>query len=65
MEALGRLGGPTPGRLRRRVVVMAELGADLGGVGVVQVLQDVQGLLPGVLGGGQVRGGGAGVAEAG
>jgi hypothetical protein len=57
--ALGR-GGCGGG-----VVVAAELGADLGSVGVVQVLQDVQGLLPGVLGGGQVRGGGAGVAEAG
>src|SRR5580693_5629542 len=45
--------------------VLAKLGAYLGSVGVAQVLQDVQGLLPGVLGGGQVRGGGAGVTEAG
>jgi hypothetical protein len=44
--------------------VLAEFGADLGGVGVAQVLQDVQGLPPGVLGGGEVCGGGAGVAEA-
>jgi hypothetical protein len=47
------------------VAVLAQLGADPGGVGVAQVGQDVQGLLPGILGRGQVRGGGAGVAEAG
>jgi hypothetical protein len=44
--------------------VRVKFGADLEGVGVVEVLQDVQGLLPGVLGGGHVSGGPAGVAEA-
>jgi hypothetical protein len=32
------------------VLVLARLGADLGGVGVAWVPEDVQGLLPGVLG---------------
>jgi hypothetical protein len=35
---------------RRRVLVLAKLGADLGGVEVVQVLWDVQSLFPGILG---------------
>ena len=40
----GGLAGAGAGRA-------GELGADLAGVGVVQVIQDVQGLLPGIPGG--------------
>ena len=47
------------------MVVLVEFGADLVGVGVTQVCEDVQGLLPGIPGGSQVSGSGAGVAEAG
>lgn len=57
-----------PGRAGRLALedlgVLVKFGADLEGVGVVEVLQDVEGLLPGVPGGGYVSGGAAGVAEA-
>jgi hypothetical protein len=44
-------------------LVGGELGADLPGVGVVEVVQDVQGLMPGGAGGGQVAGGAVRVAQ--
>jgi hypothetical protein len=54
------------GRVARGVVVCAgELGADLASVGVLQVFEDGEGLLPGLPGLGQLAGGVAGVAEAG
>jgi hypothetical protein len=54
------------GRVRGGVAVCAgELGADLAGVGVLQVLEDGQRLLPGLPGLGQLAGGVAGVAEVG
>jgi hypothetical protein len=43
----------------------SELGADLVGVGVVEVVEDGQGLLPGVASGLGVAGGVVGVAKAG
>jgi hypothetical protein len=39
------------------VVCAGELGADLAGVGVLQVLEDGERLLPGLLGLGQLAGG--------
>src|SRR5215831_13278621 len=52
------------GRVWGGVVVCAgELGADLGGVGVLQVVKDGQCLLPGLPGLGRLAGGMAGVAE--
>ena len=54
------------GRVPEGVVVCAgELGADLAGVGMVQVLEDGERLLPGLPGLGRLAGGVAGVAEAG
>jgi hypothetical protein len=51
------VGGGTGG------VVVVEPGADVGGAGVVQVVEDGEGLLPGVAGGGGLAGGMAGIAE--
>ena len=54
------------GRVCRGVAVCAgELGADLAGVGVLQVLEDGECLLPGLPGLGQLAGSVAGVAEVG
>src|SRR5215467_16303097 len=62
-SAAGALLG---GRVCRGVAVCAgELGADLAGVGVLQVVKDGQRLLPGLPGLGQLAGGVAGVAEVG
>ena len=57
---------PLRGRVRGGVVVGAgELGADLAGVGVPQVVEDGQRLLPGLPGLRQLAGGVARVAEVG
>jgi len=48
-----------------RIVVLAQPGADPGRVDVTQVIQDAQGLLPGVLGAVLVAGGVADVAKVG
>ena len=44
-------------------MIAAELGPDLAGVGALQIVEDVQGLLPGLPGSGPVPGRVAGVAE--
>src|SRR6266545_1099566 len=71
MRPVRRVGGsPTspgrwpPGTLLRRPEAL-ELGADRGGVGVVKVGEDGEGLLPGIAGGGGVAGGVMGVTEVG
>ena len=50
---------------QRGVAELPELGADLVGVGVLQVLEDGERLLPGLPGLRQLAGGVAGVAEVG
>src|SRR5215813_3935414 len=68
---LGHGPRPWPGSLARCLVGMGggveggEFGADLLGVGVVELVEDGQGLLPGVAGGLGVAGGVVGVAEVG
>src|SRR5262249_61204831 len=60
-----RRGGRRPGWQYRGEGWGGEFGADLVGVGVVEVVEDGEGLLPGVVGGVVVAGGVVGVAEVG